>query len=138
MGEVTAVSWSMERGVFGQWFVRLPPGATGAVVPKFLLLDMVDAMNRSERLQKERRWIPVQERLPPEDKSVLVLTQYSEKVYRSAWGNAVASYRDGEWREDEESNIVSVVTHWMPIPPDPPGVTGMIAEPADCTEAGEK
>jgi hypothetical protein len=74
-------------------------------------------------------WISVSERLPAENESVLVLAQYSEKVWGSCWANHVASHRDGTWREDVESNVVSVVTHWMPIPPDPPGVTGMVSEP---------
>ena len=84
------------------------------------------------------RWVPVTERMPPEGESVLVLAQYSQQVWGSCWANHVASHRNGKWSEDVESNEVSVVTHWMPIPPDPPGVTGMIAEPADSTQTGEK
>jgi hypothetical protein len=72
-----------------------------------------------ETVMEATRWIPVSERLPEESDLVLVATQYEQEVWGSWNGMHVASLRDGKWREEVESNVVAVVTHWMPLPPHP-------------------
>jgi hypothetical protein len=116
MGEDPAVWWSMERGFLDQWIVNLPRGATSAVVPRSTLLEMVEAINRSERLQKERRWIPVEERLPPERE--LVLVNHADTGIEMA-----ARQPDGGWVICWTGFITGGVayTHWMPLP-EPPEV----------------
>ena len=64
----------------------------------------------NEKLKAERRWIPVEERLPKDNEYVL--------VYCSANGfyNIDCLY-DGSWLEAAdyyEEDVI--VTHWMPLP----------------------
>ena len=126
MSEDPAVWWSMERGFLDQWFVNLPRGATSAVVPRSTLLEMVEAINRSERLQKERRWIPVEERLP--EKSVYVAALWAGLPEAPSPGEKVLVVRRGVPGWYLQNGVeMTAPTHWMPLPP-----------PPDCTETGEK
>ena len=54
----------------------------------------------------ERRWIPVEERLPEVEHAVLAL--WERKVQ-----SVESMFRDGSW------TISGNVTHWMPLPPLP-------------------
>ena len=67
----------------------------------------------------ERRWIPVSERLPDNDQPVLVWNSggYCQKPW--AWWQ-ICDYEDGKWREQDERDEYPGVTHWMPLPPEPP------------------
>ena len=61
-----------------------------------------------ERLRGERRWIPVEERLPEEDVPVLCVDSRGEQMVAwSGWG---------EWCGPE---IEAEITYWMPLPPLP-------------------
>lgn len=61
-----------------------------------------------ERLRAERRWIPVEERLPEKDVPVLCID--SRGIQMVAWSGW------GEWCGPE---IETELTHWMPLPPLP-------------------
>jgi len=63
-----------------------------------------------ERLKEERRWIPVTERLPENNRPVLM-----KKPSRILSG----LYESGGWWDD--TYLIPGVTHWMERPPDPPG-----------------
>jgi hypothetical protein len=67
---------------------------------------------RVEELDDERRWIPVEERLPEDDRAVAILWSFRRSA--ETWP-AVAHY-DGEWSGLSRSTLV---THWTPLP-DPP------------------
>ena len=78
-------------------------------------LDHIEHLyQRIEELEKERRWIPVSERLP--DFLTPTLTVYRTKTGISA---ITLRYRlDEYFWIDEEGNKVPKknVTHWMPLP----------------------
>jgi len=65
----------------------------------------------------ERRWIPVEERLPDQNEPVL--------IYTEMLGRHVASVdEEGEWFCDYGGEwLFPNVTHWMPLPPAPPEAT---------------
>jgi hypothetical protein len=110
----------LERGFLDQWFARWPPGATSVVASRELIRDMVDAMNRSERLQKERRWIPVEERLP--EKSVYVAALWAGLPEASSPGEKVLVVRRGVPGWYLQNGVeMTAPTHWTPLPA-PPGV----------------
>jgi hypothetical protein len=54
------------------------------------------------------KWIPVAERLPPDDDPVLV--SWSGSMVGIAWIT-----KTGNWR-DIQGKFPRVVTHWMPLP----------------------
>lgn len=61
-----------------------------------------------ERLQAERRWIPVGERLPEEKQNVLALDKTGTAYH---W----------EYSRSLSNIFVSIYTHWMPLPEPPEG-----------------
>jgi hypothetical protein len=66
------------------------------------------------------RWIPVSERLPEEEQEVLVWNGGGQCL--KPWqGHVLCEYRNGEWRESQESDLYPGITHWMPLP-EPPEV----------------
>lgn len=71
------------------------------------------------RDQEERRWIPVEERLPQNYISVLVCIPTAEPlpmVHEAYIGD------DGEWHSSVFYGIENEdVTHWMPMPKPPKG-----------------
>lgn len=64
-----------------------------------------------ERLPAERRWIPVEERLPELGIEVLVYL-IDSKLCVQAWRDT----SDGEWASFDR---LGIITHWMPLPPLP-------------------
>lgn len=71
------------------------------------------------------RWIPVEERLPEEPKTVLLAVYPKDTQLYNEYGKAVylAWQENGEWRnwEGERVSDIFIVTHWMLLP-EPPGV----------------
>jgi hypothetical protein len=66
------------------------------------------------------KWIPVSERLPEEDQEVLVWNGGGQCL--KPWqGHVLCEYRNGEWRESQESDLYPGITHWMKLP-EPPEV----------------
>ena len=68
------------------------------------------------RLREERRWVPVGERLPELDSSVLVAWGYpedEEQTVSQAWHYHLGLFTN---LEDMEFHGVS---HWQPLPPGP-------------------
>lgn len=64
------------------------------------------------------RWIPVSERLPEENVSVLVFTK-DGKFDRAGMHVAILD-EDGEWYPSHgDGYMFPVVTHWMPLPEPP-------------------
>ena len=64
------------------------------------------------------KWIPVSERLPEEDQEVLVWNGGGQCL--KPWqGHVLCEYRNGEWRESQESDLYPGITHWMPLPAPP-------------------
>jgi hypothetical protein len=64
-----------------------------------------------ERLNEARRWISVQEQLPPVNTAVL--TRWRGETFSVDW-----RFPSGEWTTG------AFVTHWMPLPPPPKEVQG--------------
>jgi hypothetical protein len=76
------------------------------------------AADEIEHLRNERRWIPVGERLPEEDQEVLVWNGGGQCL--KPWqGHVLCEYRNGEWRESQESDLYPGITHWMKLPEPP-------------------
>lgn len=66
------------------------------------------------------RWILVSERLPDENMEVLAWNGGGQCL--KPWqGHVLCEYRNGEWRESQESDLYPGITHWMPLP-EPPEV----------------
>jgi len=64
------------------------------------------------------KWIPVTERLPEEEQEVLVWNGGGQCL--KPWqGHVLCEYRNGEWRESQESDLYPGITHWMPLPEPP-------------------
>lgn len=63
-------------------------------------------------------WIPASERLPEENQEVLAWNGggQCEKPWQ---GHVLCEYRNGEWRESQESDLYPGITHWMPLPEPP-------------------
>lgn len=85
--------------------------------------DAVAAVERMatdwrEMLERVPQWIPVSERLPEEGQEVLAWNNggQCEKPWQ---GHVLCVYRNGEWRESQESDLYPGITHWMPLPEPP-------------------
>jgi hypothetical protein len=76
-----------------------------------ILFDITEAFTKA-------RWIPVSERLPEENVSVLVFTK-DGKFDRAGMHVAILD-EDGEWYPSHgDGYMFPVVTHWMPLPEPP-------------------
>ncbi len=75
----------------------------------------LEAANEIARLRKERRWVPVGERLPADNVAVLCCGDGvgAEMVWRE----------NGQWRLSWVGTPISdrTYTHWQPLPPGPEG-----------------
>ena len=62
------------------------------------------------RLREERRWVPVGERLPDGEEWVDVA---------GLWGDSVGWHEPSGWRNVEDDDFLSPVTHWRKRGPGP-------------------
>ena len=75
------------------------------------LADMIEiAAAEIARLREERRWVPVAERLPDGEEWVDVA---------GLWGDSVGWHEPSGWRNVEEDQFPSEVTHWRKRGPGP-------------------
>ena len=75
------------------------------------LADMVEiAAAEIARLREERRWVPVGERLPEGEEWVDVA---------GLWGDSVGWHEPSGWRNVEDDDFLSPVTHWRKRGPGP-------------------
>ena len=75
------------------------------------LADMVElARDEIARLREERRWVPVGERLPENQEWVDVA---------GLWGDSVGWHEPSGWRNVEDDDFWSPVTHWRKRGPGP-------------------
>jgi hypothetical protein len=95
----------------GAGFAALSPSADSSA--SLLHYCVNHAADEIERLRDERRWIPVEERLPGPNEPVL--------IYTEVLGRHVASVdEEGEWFCDYGGEwLFPNVTHWMPLPEPP-------------------
>ena len=100
------------RGKDGRVTVHWPEGGTATVVSRELLDDMVNCHN-------SRQWIPVSERLPEEDRLVLVFDP-------EMGGHGLATYTKSDGWLGEDVALYEP-SHWMPLPA-PPEVTPSVAD----------
>jgi hypothetical protein len=75
-------------------------------------------------------WISVADRLPDNDQPVLVWNSGGYCLKPWAWWQ-ICDYRDGKWREQDERDEYPGVTHWMPLPPEPPNWKPIFEPPTD-------
>lgn len=77
-----------------------------------------------KRLEEERRWIPVEERLPNQGQIVTAfLPEYGPESYQS-WKMPQVSFRDGKFPVEIYGRPSEDVTHWMPLATPPKGTEG--------------
>ena len=81
------------------------------------VMDVIDADNCKKiikALEQEPRWIPVSERLPEENKTVIASTKYG------VYSEARYTKEDGwEWAYESGADYwveLEYVTAWMPLP----------------------
>jgi len=86
--------------------------------PSAAAVLMLQMCSEIERLRGG--WIPTSERLPENDHPVLVWNSGGDCLKPWAWWQ-ICDYKDGKWREQDERDEYPGVTHWMPLPPEPPG-----------------
>jgi hypothetical protein len=85
-------------------------GMVGGDPDRKLLLE--EAKAEIIKLREERRWIPVGERLPPDEKWVDVAGRWYDGI----------GWHDGDyWVNVDEDPFPSQVTHWRKRPPGPEG-----------------
>jgi len=80
------------------------------------LADMVEiAHDEITRLREERRWVPVGERLPPDNVAVLCCGD--------GIGAEMVWLEHGKWHLSFVGTQIgtSTYTHWQPLPPGPEG-----------------
>ena len=71
-----------------------------------LMYDAADAIEALSKMEKTTQWIPVTERLPKEQETVLI------------WGEQGIILLN--WRHDNKwCGCLGDVTHWMPLPEPP-------------------
>ena len=72
---------------------------------------LAEAAARLETLVEERRWVPVGERLPPDE-------ELSDVAGR--WGECIGWHNEKGWHDiDEDEPCPSEVTHWRKRTPGP-------------------
>jgi hypothetical protein len=82
--------------------------------------DIDQPSNVYVKVEDLPRWISVSERLPDEHQEVLVWNGGGQ--CHNPWqGHVLCEYRNGEWRESQQSDLFPGITHWMPLP-EPPEV----------------
>ena len=111
----TGIQQTLGKALGYPWFKddqKNFPGSTqehGVCVGDHVAESLADeAAETIGRLRAERRWIPVEERLPEEDVPVLCID--ARGVQTVAWNGW------GEWCSPE---IKAEITHWMPLPEPP-------------------
>ena len=62
---------------------------------------------------EQPKWISVKEKLPENDDNYLVFTSDRNDAVIATY------YGDGEWLEYDSTNLIPLVTHWMPLPEPP-------------------
>ena len=68
---------------------------------------MLEAIDAQPTVDQQPHWIPVTERLPEQNKEVLVI---SRDIFY------IAVFEDGCWNEVDEYRSLDYVTAWMPLP----------------------
>lgn len=89
--------------------------------------DSIEALNEACRMGmealKRSRWIPVEEQLPEELRSVIFAVYPRDKQLYNKYGKFIyiAWRENGELidREGERVSDVFIATHWMPFPEPP-------------------
>lgn len=77
----------------------------------------------ASQAQQERKWVSVEDRLPPQSTDVLVypmLSAYSHVAWHDGGCWRVTEYEKGLGEVHTALND-GLVTHWMPLPPAPEG-----------------
>jgi hypothetical protein len=86
--------------------------------PRFDDGDIDALLDEIERLQAERRWIPVSERLPEYDCTVLALLDDHTIIMCCYTTNGVGAFFDPDVRAVSD-NFIEHPSHWMPLPEPP-------------------
>ena len=75
---------------------------------------LLEAAARLQTLVEERRWVPVGERLPPDNVGVLAWGPWND-------GAEMVWREKGKWHLSFVGTYIpdSTYTHWMPLPPGP-------------------
>lgn len=92
--------------------------------------ELIDAQPTVKPERKKEKWIPCEERLPEEDKDVLVSVHFKglEQRHKTGWNDHIkeswyvdiASHIDGNWASYSDEYKVASNRHeviaWMPLP----------------------
>ena len=80
---------------------------------KFLHI-ISDLESQIDQLKRERKWIPVTERLPEDGQDILAVHIYCGEVRI-----VPANYDRGVWYDCVFNRVADHITHWMPLPESP-------------------
>ncbi len=81
------------------------------------VLELLDAADTIEALEAAYpKWFSVKEKLPENDDKYLVFTSDRNDVVIATY------YGDGEWLDYDFTDLIPLVTHWMPLHEPPKGV----------------
>jgi hypothetical protein len=94
--------------------------------PEDLLIEC-----RDEIAKLRSPWISVNDDTPDSDQPVLVWNSGGNCEKPWAWWQ-ICDYSDGKWREQDERDQYPGVTHWMPLPPEPPNWKPLFEPPTEC------
>lgn len=78
-----------------------------------------DGWDKGAEWALQKQWIPVDERLPEDDRLVIIHTD--DLAYPSEISNCMGYYKDGTWQFPDDYYYDCHITHWMEIPQLNPG-----------------
>lgn len=104
------------------WKYEQITGESAEHVPIVKLGAFLDGYEMGLKALEQTMWIPVSERLPEEQRKIGEHI-FSENVLGTEGytiRRAYYNYTSKEWFDGNEETVWDEITHWMPLPEEPP------------------